>query len=107
MKTGLLERRANPTDGRVSILVITDAGRRRVNQFVDGRTRAMGRILAHWSSDDRRSFVRLLGEYAKNLEIHRDELITCLHDEALHRPPASADGLVSTEHFSTETERSL
>ncbi len=97
VRNGLVERQADAADGRASLLEATSTGRGRVQQFVDQRTRAMGKVLAHWSPEDRRTFVRLLTEYARNVELHRDEMLSGLNDESLQPEP---------ENGSTQSERS-
>lgn len=68
VKDGLLERRADPDDGRASLLVLTDAAtevlsahdRRRLEYFAD--------MLSDWSGEDLQRFAALLARFAENYE---------------------------------------
>lgn len=67
VKAGLVERRADPDDGRASILVPTPEGQVRVNRMIEMRGRLFAPLVAGWSSDDRAVFSRLLTEFAHGL----------------------------------------
>jgi DNA-binding MarR family transcriptional regulator len=75
VRAGVIERRADPADGRASILALTPAGEVRVEQFSRVRSRSMAPVVAAWSSADRQDFIRLLTSYSEGLERHRDEVI--------------------------------
>ena len=49
VKSGLLERRADPDDGRASILVPTELGLAKVREFSSRRGRALAPVIADWS----------------------------------------------------------
>lgn len=67
VKAGLLERRADPHDGRASILAPTEAGLSRVQQFVQMRGKIFAPLMAQWSPEDRATFARLLADFAGGL----------------------------------------
>lgn len=66
-KQGLVRREPSPDDGRVSLVVLTDAGeqvRSRVAEVMDTH---MAEVLGGWSERDRREFGRLLGRFVQDL----------------------------------------
>jgi len=67
VKGGLIERKADPNDGRASILVPTEAGLARISMLVQRRGQVFAPIIAHWSDEDRATFGRLLAEFASEL----------------------------------------
>ena len=68
VKDGLLERRADPQDGRAALLVVTDRAREvlaghdriRLEQYVD--------MLTDWSDDDLARFAELLRRFTDDYE---------------------------------------
>ena len=52
VKDGLVKREADPDDGRASLLVLTEEGRRVYSQQLDVRSRHMARMLRDWSEQD-------------------------------------------------------
>lgn len=92
VKAGLIERQADPDDGRASILVPTALGVERMNKHFANRGRALEPLLTDWSSDERSQFVELLRRFTSNLESRRDEiakLMTQTHAEASAYLPAA------------------
>ncbi|SDC87567.1 MarR family winged helix-turn-helix transcriptional regulator [Actinokineospora iranica] len=65
---GLVERRADPQDGRACVLVPTAEGNRLFAENRAHRTRQIARLLAPWPADDRRALVRLLGRLNTDIE---------------------------------------
>ena len=53
---GLVERRADPDDGRVCLLEITPHGRARLGETRQARLALFSELLAGWSDEDRRQF---------------------------------------------------
>lgn len=83
VRAGLVERRAEPLDGRACTLVLTEAGRGRREQVwreIDGLFHT---IISDWSDQERTEFTRLLSRYVDGLAAHRDEFVdrvaACLH----------------------------
>lgn len=78
VKAGLLERQADPDDGRASILVPTPLGVAKVNAHFANRGRALEPLVADWSEAEREQFVHLLGRFNSSLEARRDEVLTTM-----------------------------
>ncbi|CAL9653581.1 hypothetical protein SUDANB95_06671 [Actinosynnema sp. ALI-1.44] len=71
VKEGWVERRADPDDGRASVLAVTDAGQRLLDERRAQRNKAIARMLADWSEEDLSAFIdhfeRFVGDYEKAL----------------------------------------
>jgi DNA-binding MarR family transcriptional regulator len=78
VKGGMLERRADPDDGRASILVPTELGRQRIEEYGRRRAVTMRPVIADWSAQDRHDLLRLLRKYTAGIETHRDEIVSLL-----------------------------
>lgn len=89
VKAGLIERKADPRDGRASILVPTATGLTRVGNFVQLRGQVFAPIVAHWSADDRAVFIRLLSEFVTGLNTNL-EAVKNLTDELIRSDAVSA-----------------
>lgn len=100
VRAGLVERRADPEDGRASILHPTEAGLARVREHRRRRGQAIEPILRDWSDHDRSTFVRLLNRYADGIETHRDQVVAVLvHGEPTPpdvSPPRETDHPITT-----------
>ncbi|MDQ2846139.1 MAG: MarR family winged helix-turn-helix transcriptional regulator [Actinomycetota bacterium] len=90
----LVERQADPLDGRASILVLTEAGFRRREELIRRRSALFGGMIHDWSKSDQQAFTQLLGRYVASLEEHRDDLVAGMSDSL------RADA----HHFPTSTE---
>ncbi len=66
VRSGLVERRADPEDGRASPLAVTAAGRR-VLDLERRRATQVGDALATWSPETRARFADLLGRFVRDL----------------------------------------
>jgi DNA-binding MarR family transcriptional regulator len=68
---GLAERVADPADGRATLLVATDEGRRVFEENRQLRNRRIAALIAGWSDDDRRRFALLLTRFTDDFETHK------------------------------------
>jgi DNA-binding MarR family transcriptional regulator len=71
VQLGLVERVADPADGRASLLVATDEGRRVFDENRQLRNRSIATLLADWSDADRRAFADLLTRFTDEFEHHK------------------------------------
>ena len=95
VKSGLIERRADPADGRASILVPTELGAQRVSEQEQRRGHSVMPVLEDWPIQDREDLLRLLRKYTDGLEERRDEIVSImLHSAGSPRPhEGPANGL--------------
>ncbi|WP_330874945.1 MarR family winged helix-turn-helix transcriptional regulator [Umezawaea sp.] len=68
VKDGLVERRADPEDGRASVLVATEAGHRLLAERRSMRNAAIARMFGSWSEPDWRTFTDLLERFVGDYE---------------------------------------
>ena len=110
VKAGLIERQADPDDGRASILVPTALGVDRMNKHFADRGRALEPLLADWSDDERAQFVHLLRRFTSNLESRRDEIVRLMTqshtDATAFLAAARAESHPEHVHPHDSTERS-
>jgi len=78
VKSGLIERRADPADGRASILVPTELGAQRVREQERRRGDTVTPVLKDWSIEDREDLLRLLRKYTDGVEERRDEIVSIM-----------------------------
>jgi DNA-binding MarR family transcriptional regulator len=78
VKGGLVERQADPDDGRASILVPTELGRSKVREHARRRGATMKPVIADWSAQDRDDFLRLMNKYIEGIEAHREQMISIM-----------------------------
>jgi DNA-binding MarR family transcriptional regulator len=78
VRSGLVERRSDPADGRASVLVPTAAGVEHARRQLQRREEAVAPVLDAWSETDRSTFARLLQSYAEGLEQHREAIVASL-----------------------------
>jgi DNA-binding MarR family transcriptional regulator len=71
VRLGLVERVADPADGRATLLVATAEGRRVFDENRQLRNRRIAAMLADWPDDDRRAFARLLTRFTDAFESHK------------------------------------
>jgi DNA-binding MarR family transcriptional regulator len=63
VKAGLVERRADPGDGRASLLAATEAGVRVIETERRRRAQVIAAVLRGWSADDRTALTDLLHRF--------------------------------------------
>jgi len=78
VKSGLVERQADPDDGRASLLVPTELGRVKVREHAHRRGATMKPVIADWSAQDRDDFLRLMNKYIEGIEAHREQMISIM-----------------------------
>ncbi len=71
VRLGLVERTADPEDGRATLLAATDEGRRVFEENRRVRNERIAGILAHWSAGDRRLLCELLARFATDVEVFK------------------------------------
>lgn len=75
---GLVERRADPDDGRASLLAATDQGQARHQAVHDRRDRAFSHLLDGWSDDDVRLLTDLLHRLNESFLQHRGSMLDAI-----------------------------
>jgi len=68
VKDGYVERRADPDDGRVSVLAATDEGKAFFQTRVQGRNAAIAHVIADWPAEERQKFAELFARFTANYE---------------------------------------
>jgi DNA-binding MarR family transcriptional regulator len=68
VRLGLVERTADPEDGRATLLAATAEGHRVFEENRRTRTANIAAILADWEPADRRRFAELLGRFTTDFE---------------------------------------
>jgi DNA-binding MarR family transcriptional regulator len=68
VREGLVERRADPEDGRASLLVLTDKAAGVLKAHDDLRNKHFAALLAGWSEREVHSFARLLARFTQDFQ---------------------------------------
>jgi DNA-binding MarR family transcriptional regulator len=68
VRLGLVERMADPEDGRATLLTATDEGRRVFDENRRMRIERFAQMLSDWPVSDRRKFAELLGRFSTAFE---------------------------------------
>jgi DNA-binding MarR family transcriptional regulator len=71
VQLGLVERVADPADGRATLLVATDEGRRVFDENRQLRNRSLAAMMSDWPDADRTAFARLLTRFTDGFECHK------------------------------------
>ncbi|WP_433562735.1 MarR family winged helix-turn-helix transcriptional regulator [Nocardia sp. CA-151230] len=82
VKRGLIERRADPADGRVSVLDVTDTGRAVAAQIRARRNDSLRHMLTGWDPGERETFAELLTRFVDGYEETRQRMLA---DMAAHK----------------------
>lgn len=85
---GLIERKADPSDGRVSVLAITDAGVALLERHRQQRDRGIARVVADWSDEDKERFAELFDRFLADYERKLPEMLEAYAGQS--GPEASA-----------------
>ncbi|MFC1418374.1 MarR family winged helix-turn-helix transcriptional regulator [Streptacidiphilus cavernicola] len=83
---GLLERRADPVDGRASLLVVTEAGRAVIAEHEHARAAFFEQVLSDWTPEELRQFAHQLERFTAAFDLTHTQWMT---DAARH--PARTD----------------
>lgn len=75
---GLIERVADPVDGRATLLAITGSGIARMEDLRLQRNRAIAALIERWSPGERQDLGRLLGGFVDEYEGHLQEVLDAL-----------------------------
>lgn len=75
---GLVRREADPHDGRISVLVVTDLGRAAAAEAKARRNAYMERVLSGWTDDERETFADLLERFAAGYAEQRQHFVAAV-----------------------------
>jgi DNA-binding MarR family transcriptional regulator len=89
VKDGLLERRADPLDGRASLLVLTDKADAVLADHDEIRLDYFARMLDGWDSRELEDFARQLAKFTTAYEKTDNEWITEMHERIAERSARS------------------
>ena len=101
VRMGLVERRADPSDGRATLLHATDAGVAVQQQMRAGRDRMMADVLRDWPQDDVRHLTRLMARLNENLAEELPGILAALQ----RRTAGGTDPHSLFAHSDTGTDR--
>ncbi|WP_253768529.1 MarR family winged helix-turn-helix transcriptional regulator [Goodfellowiella coeruleoviolacea] len=68
VRNGLVERTADPEDGRAAVLAITNSGLALLERARDRRNAALARVLSSWSDTDLGEFAALFDRFTRDFE---------------------------------------
>ncbi len=91
VRAGLVERRADPEDGRAWLLAATGDGERVFEAMRRARRRHTAAMLERWSPADRNQLFTLLDRFNTDFESYRPNIL----DAAKHVAPARQGGPIS------------
>lgn len=76
VRSGLVERQADPSDGRATLLVATAAGVETQQEMRAARDRLMAEVVAAWPTDDVEQLTRLLARFTATLTDQMPQLVS-------------------------------
>jgi DNA-binding MarR family transcriptional regulator len=76
VRDGLVERQADPEDGRASLLAVTAKGTEVIERNCRRRNAAVAGMLADWSPEDRERFVELFERFVADHEQYLPQFVT-------------------------------
>ncbi|NMH99247.1 MarR family transcriptional regulator [Pseudonocardia acidicola] len=91
VRLGLVERAADPEDGRATLLVATDEGCRVFEENRRLRNEKIAEMMAHWSPSDRQRLGALLARFTTDFEEYRSRSAEPEAGAADARPDVMAD----------------
>ncbi|MFF0541764.1 MarR family winged helix-turn-helix transcriptional regulator [Nocardia thailandica] len=68
VERGLIERAADPADGRATVLTVTESGREVAEQIRRRRYESVAAVTGEWPETDRADFARLLARFVTDFE---------------------------------------
>ncbi|MBP1160908.1 MULTISPECIES: MarR family winged helix-turn-helix transcriptional regulator [unclassified Rhodococcus (in: high G+C Gram-positive bacteria)] len=68
VERGHVQRQADPTDGRASVLAVTESGRAAAGRIRALRNERLGMMLDEWSIEDLQDFARLMDRFVTDYE---------------------------------------
>ena len=92
VRDGLIERRADPADGRVSLLHPTRTGWDRYLRHRDRRDAHYREMLADWSSVERSEFSRALARFTTAFAAYKSTILADLVSNSAARPVGRGAG---------------
>ncbi|KAA0025026.1 winged helix-turn-helix transcriptional regulator [Antrihabitans cavernicola] len=81
----LVERLADPSDGRASVLAITATGREMADHVRNRRNANLGRVIAKWPASDCAELIRLLDRFIGDYEKCRPDMVAAVRHETAAR----------------------
>lgn len=75
VEEGMVERVADPTDGRATLLAVTERGMSWMESVRLQRDRAIGKLLEDWEPEDRRVLGRLLARFVDSYDRHLQDVL--------------------------------
>jgi len=81
VRLGLVERRADPDDGRATLLAATEEGLALHRRMRTRRNKVTAELLADWSPSDVRTLTELLGRFTTEIAEHMPALLSAVTAE--------------------------
>ncbi|MFC0544804.1 MarR family winged helix-turn-helix transcriptional regulator [Kutzneria chonburiensis] len=81
VRAGLLERRADPQDGRACLLAATDKGSQLFDDMRAKRSLHLDQMLASWPLDRRQQLVELFDALNTDIENYRPQMATAIAEQ--------------------------